>query len=193
MYNAHPTPAVFGSRLKRIRKEQKLTQREFSSKIGVTAASLSAYENGTQIPSIEIAFRIAITFHVSLDWLCGIKKEEDRWSGTYLNFDLPATLEGLLLMVDWSVLRVLYSQPGEDDEKTAEVEICSDYLREFIAHADSIANLFQGGAIDGSLYATLIDETVSRYARLIDREMKELNDPSDELPVQTSSDEPLPF
>ena len=63
---------IFSSRLKELRSRNKLTQKEFSQKVGCTAATLSAYENGTKNPSLEIIKSIAEACEVSIDWLCGL-------------------------------------------------------------------------------------------------------------------------
>ena len=63
----------FGQRIKQLRQELNLSQRDFAEKIGVTASALSAYEKGQKNPSVNVAIEIASTFKVSLDWLCGLK------------------------------------------------------------------------------------------------------------------------
>ena len=53
---------AFGENLKKIRYDEGLTQREVADAIGVTPASLSAYEKGTQLPSITVATKTALFF-----------------------------------------------------------------------------------------------------------------------------------
>ena len=62
----------FYSRIKRLRQNTGLSQKEFAEKIGVAAATLSAYENGVKWPSLQTAKKIAEIFNVSIDWLCGL-------------------------------------------------------------------------------------------------------------------------
>lgn len=50
---------TFGQRLRRIRKEQKLTQKEFAKKVGITHNHISEYECDKVEPSIS-----------RLEWLC---------------------------------------------------------------------------------------------------------------------------
>lgn len=66
----------FSERLKELRHRLNFTQKEFADKIGVTAAALSSYENNIKNPSIAVAKRIAESFNVSIDWLCGLEKEK---------------------------------------------------------------------------------------------------------------------
>ena len=62
---------IFGERIKRIRENKKLTQREFAQMVGVTAATVNSWEKSGKFPSVDMAAKIADTFGVSLDWLCG--------------------------------------------------------------------------------------------------------------------------
>lgn len=50
---------TFGQRLKRMRKEMKLTQKEFAKKVGVTATYISFYEREKFMPSMA-----------TLEWIC---------------------------------------------------------------------------------------------------------------------------
>lgn len=66
---------IFANRLKELRNTLNITQKDFAEKIGITAAALSSYENNLKNPSIAVAKRIAETFNVSIDWLCGLTNE----------------------------------------------------------------------------------------------------------------------
>lgn len=60
--------SVLAVRIKELRKIMKMTQKEFSAFVGCTAATLSAYENGSKSPSLEIIKGIAEKCHISIDW-----------------------------------------------------------------------------------------------------------------------------
>lgn len=62
---------LFGQRLKSLRKEAGLTQKELGAKLNVTKVSISLYENGTRMASIETLVDIANLFKVDLDYLIG--------------------------------------------------------------------------------------------------------------------------
>lgn len=47
------------SNLKKAREEKKITQREISSKIGISQQAYSLIENGKNQPSLSVAFKIA--------------------------------------------------------------------------------------------------------------------------------------
>lgn len=61
----------FATNLKELRQEHSLSQKDFGASIGISAMAISSYESGTKSPSIDTVCRIAETYHVSIDWLCG--------------------------------------------------------------------------------------------------------------------------
>ena len=59
----------FSDQIRALRKENQLTQEAFAAKPDVTRQAVSNWENGKNLPDIEIIIRIASEFHVSLDQL----------------------------------------------------------------------------------------------------------------------------
>lgn len=70
--------SALAQRIKKLRLSLGMTQRQFAQKAGCTAATLSAYENGSKSPSLEIVKGIAEAFDVSIDWLCGLSDQRNR-------------------------------------------------------------------------------------------------------------------
>lgn len=66
------------SRLRELRSSLNLTQKEFAVQIGASTVSISSYEIGAKTPSLEMLLTISKTFHVSLDWLCGLSNMPNR-------------------------------------------------------------------------------------------------------------------
>ncbi len=62
----------FGQRLKEQRTKKGLNQKELSSICGVSTQTISGYEKGGKLPTIDNAARLAKALGVSLDWLAGI-------------------------------------------------------------------------------------------------------------------------
>ncbi|MDI6758661.1 MAG: helix-turn-helix transcriptional regulator [Candidatus Omnitrophota bacterium] len=58
-----------GARIKKIRKEMKLTQDELASKLNIHSKQLARYEAGRSIPILGIIARIANFCEVSTDYL----------------------------------------------------------------------------------------------------------------------------
>lgn len=63
--------SLFGSRLRQLRKEDDLTQKELASKLGLAFSTISMYERGIRQPDFETAEAIADYFNVSMDFLLG--------------------------------------------------------------------------------------------------------------------------
>ncbi|MFK7756237.1 MAG: helix-turn-helix domain-containing protein [Flavobacteriales bacterium] len=61
----------FGKTVVELRKSQGISQTELASKIGIHKNVLGRYERNEVIPSVEIAWKIAETLDVSLDFLTG--------------------------------------------------------------------------------------------------------------------------
>ncbi|MGX9931996.1 helix-turn-helix transcriptional regulator [Virgibacillus salarius] len=67
-----------GKRLKELRKQKKLTQKELGEIINVSKVSISGYESGDRTPDTDNLKRLADYFGVSSDYLLGREKEEGK-------------------------------------------------------------------------------------------------------------------
>ena len=66
----------FGQKLRQLRIEKNLTQKELASLIGVKNSVISFYEVGDRTPSPEVIKKLATVLNVSSDYLLGIEKKE---------------------------------------------------------------------------------------------------------------------
>ena len=66
-----------GERIKELRKARRMTQNEFAERINVTKSTVSAYENGSRLPSYDVLIRIARLFKVSTDHLLGYSEKTE--------------------------------------------------------------------------------------------------------------------
>lgn len=62
---------MFSKRLKKLRKEKKLTQREFAELMNLSSASIAMYETDKRSPDRETIVKMAKFFDVSTDYLLG--------------------------------------------------------------------------------------------------------------------------
>jgi len=62
---------ILGYRLRELRKENKMSQDDLGKLLGVSKVSVSGYENGTRMPSLDILHGILDVFGVSADYLMG--------------------------------------------------------------------------------------------------------------------------
>ena len=64
---------TLGKRLKELREENNLTQKELAEKLSINAVTYLHYEKGQRQPSLELIAEIAVFYGVSVDYLLGIK------------------------------------------------------------------------------------------------------------------------
>lgn len=61
-----------GTKLKSLRIEKRLTQKQVADRIGLAISAVSSYESGSRYPSYDVLVRLAHIFHVSTDYLLGM-------------------------------------------------------------------------------------------------------------------------
>lgn len=66
----------FGDKLKKLRIEKKLTQKQVSERVGLAISAISSYESGSRYPSYDVLIKYARMFHVSTDYLLGLEKHQ---------------------------------------------------------------------------------------------------------------------
>ena len=60
---------MIGERLERLRKDQKLKQKDMAKILGIDSSSYSKIESGKLSLTVKHLFKLAETFNISLDWL----------------------------------------------------------------------------------------------------------------------------
>lgn len=65
----------FGEKLKNLRTQSGMTQKQLAERLGITKSVVSYYELQERYPSPEILIRLAEIFHTSTDYLLGIEHE----------------------------------------------------------------------------------------------------------------------
>ena len=66
----------FGERLKKLRIDNKMTQTQVAGRVGVATSAISSYESGVRLPSYNTLVKLCRLFHVSTDYLLGVKSKE---------------------------------------------------------------------------------------------------------------------
>ena len=62
---------MFGERLKLLRKERKVQQKELAELLGLSIRGYQFYESEVNEPSIKMLIILADFYHVSIDYLVG--------------------------------------------------------------------------------------------------------------------------
>ena len=66
-----------GMKLKAIRQEKGLTQKQLADILDLAPASVSAYETGGNYPSADIIIKICKYFNISADYLLGLSDKKE--------------------------------------------------------------------------------------------------------------------
>ena len=86
----------FGKRLKKLRQEKRLTQKQLAALIGVRNSVVSFYETGERIPSLEVLIKLSSIFHVSTDYLMGVVSERKTLDISGLSDDEISLINNLV-------------------------------------------------------------------------------------------------
>lgn len=62
---------LFGKRLREVRKNQGLTQKQLADKLGLTKTSISCYESGTRTPTLDTLIDLANELGIELSYFLG--------------------------------------------------------------------------------------------------------------------------
>lgn len=107
--------------LRRLRTEYDYTQTQISQKLNISRQAYSNYETGKRIPDLDILFRIANIYHVTLDELIlqpctgtGVINEN---SGPYHIGMEIATADTIYITKEEVDLLTRYRHADEDDRK----------------------------------------------------------------------------
>lgn len=66
----------FGYRLKKLRKNKRMTQEGAATRLGVSKTTISGYENNVKNPSLETLTKLASLYGVSTDYILGLEKRK---------------------------------------------------------------------------------------------------------------------
>lgn len=163
--------SIFAERLREIRNRFGMNQKEFAAKVGVTPATLSAYENGIKNPSIQIAAKIARSCGASLDWMCAIQPVQQPAE----SITVEQTLKYFgLAFSQASPFRLVEAEYGRMQIKTA-YSIVSSYTEA----VKSLSDLTLAGTLDEDMYRACIDTASKKTAA--------------KIKAQKDEDESVPF
>ncbi|KUO76250.1 MAG: hypothetical protein APF77_24145 [Clostridia bacterium BRH_c25] len=85
---------ILGNRIAHLRRNNSLTQIEFSKILNISNTTLSQYESGKRIPSDNIKLQIADYFNVSLDYLFGRTNIKNTADSIITISSAPARIDG---------------------------------------------------------------------------------------------------
>ncbi|MFR7529640.1 MAG: helix-turn-helix domain-containing protein [Anaerostipes hadrus] len=92
---------MFGKRIRKLRLEQNLKQKDLAAKLGISTSNVGMYERELRQPDAEILKKIADFFNVSIDYILGNSDKRDHSELTYKdNRNIAKTLDMLKDQID---------------------------------------------------------------------------------------------
>ena len=147
-----------GNLIKEIRKKNGLTQEKFASKYGVTYQAVSKWENGKNIPDINILKEICEDYHIDLNDLLEGNDSLKKKSKKKLYFIL------ILILIAIGLIFFFYLNKNQDNDFQLKKisTTCDDFnLYGSIAYNSNktsiyISNITYCGKADESLYQNIV-------------------------------------
>ncbi len=68
-----------GLRLRALREKRRLTRQAAADRLGVTRATVSAYETNTRTPSVDMLIKLAVLYHSSVDYILGLENRANNF------------------------------------------------------------------------------------------------------------------
>ena len=104
-----------GYRLKLLRKQNGLSQTDLGNLLGVSKVSISNYEKGERIPSLEVLLMILKVFNVSADYMLG--RELNVVCESEENLTLILSTNDINILREIRSRPVLYGKIVEDPKR----------------------------------------------------------------------------
>ncbi len=78
----------FANKIRELRVEKKLTQKQIAGKLGISETGYAGYEQGYREPDFSTLIKICRFFEVSSDYLLGLEEEDGTkiYTNTYNNY-----------------------------------------------------------------------------------------------------------
>ena len=109
-----------GEFIKKLRKDNHLTQAEFAEKYGITYQAVSNWEHGKNLPDIALLKQIADDFNVSIDELLGSEKKPLKKDNKYL-------IIGVIIAIALIILFIIYLNKHNNFEFKTLSANCSNF------------------------------------------------------------------
>lgn len=181
---------VFATRLKELRTDNHMTQKEFAQKIDVTPAALSAYENNQKNPSVAVIQRIGENFDVSLTWLCGVteRKSVNKVFSTYTDIiDMFFDIMNIGKLDVYPENKKVTDKDGGTTEMWG-IMFSDPNLINFLKDWKHMRNLVISQAIDQDLYQIWIDREIKKYNFSIASQTSDFSDKSSSEDIKNVDD-----
>ena len=111
---------IFASRIKKLRTDKKLTLDGLANELNINKSRIGMWENNGTVPRDDVLIELSKYFDVSIDYLLGNDKMEDKKPDSqrlqYLQRGLGKLDEGRLEKAE-KILSVMFDDIFEDEEE----------------------------------------------------------------------------
>lgn len=158
---------IFAENMKKKREDLRKTQRGLAEEVGITAATISAYEKQIKFPSLENALTICEALGCTLDEMCGVdithtKEDIETYSDAF---------RMLMLVVDkinGFLENVTFYDAGYDREyRDIGIMFNDNCIRSFLTDWRKVRDLYFSETIDEELYIAWQEKKLREYRILI--------------------------
>lgn len=155
---------TFSDKLKKLRKEKKITQEKLASIIGVERSSIGKYESTNVMPSLDVLNRISNYFGVSVDYLIG---NDTAQSYPVIGNIFPIEKKKIPLLGEIACGKPIFANEERESYVVSGTDICADFCLK--ARGDSMigARILDGDIVfikrtdtvnNGEIAAVIIDD-----------------------------------
>lgn len=141
---------LIGRNIKTARERKGKTQAELAEYLGMTGAAISAYEKGISVPSLPVIIQIASFLGVSIDWLCGIEKNNEYFSYRDLFVDI------LKIIHCKSISPHIENEFDLVHSDRYNIKFDDYLVNRFCAELLGIEKLYDSGTFDDDMYKLVI-------------------------------------
>ncbi len=151
---------ILTKRLKQIRTEKGMTQKDFAQEMGITPVTLSAYENNLKKPSLDLILKVAKKYEISLDWLCGLSnKQNEKDNQEYKTYsDVLKTLMMISTIIPIEINTLEQEDGIFDKYERAEIFFNNKQFESFLANWNRFRKLLNDKSIDDDIYTACIEK-----------------------------------
>ena len=97
---------MIGDRMKSLRMDKGLTQKELASKLNLSVTAISHYEAGNREPNLNIIILYAKFFNVSTDYILGLSRQKNQ------NLNQAKTIDFINKLLD--IIQTYLNETGSD-------------------------------------------------------------------------------
>lgn len=164
---------ILGKRIIELRMQNRLTQKQMAEQLGVAPASLSGYEKNQKAPTLATVQKIAETYGVSMDWLCGLadQPKPQRTISLKSLLYLFANLDKLNL--EYTIETHATQNPGRFDQDTGKfiLTFSSCEMARFAERVKTLNDLHDMGTFDDFMLQSTVDALIKASAKAIEDEI----------------------